>query len=170
VAAITRMSTASSSWPKTGSPAARGGAWLAEPAAAPQSRPDRSCPCWRTRIARTCAGEGALFVAEELGLEELRRNRRAVDLDERTMTARRSGMNGSGHQILADATFTTDQDRRVRVGDTLDDRPDGAHLRAFVKERTVAGGIGLLHNAHGRLLHWKLVRRLHDRRGGRRTR
>src|SRR5437879_9953605 len=53
------------------------------------------------------AGEGALFVTEELGLEESRRNRRAVDLDERTMTARRSGMNGSGHQLLADATFTT---------------------------------------------------------------
>ena len=57
-------------------------------------------------------------------------------------------MHGSSHQVLADAAFTADQDRRICIGDTLDDRPDGAHLRASVDERTVACGIGLLQDAH----------------------
>jgi hypothetical protein len=61
-------------------------------------------------------------------------------------------MYGAGDEILADAALAPDQDRRVRVGDILDDRPDGAHLRASVKERTIDCGIGLLHNAHECLL------------------
>ena len=86
-------------------------------------------------------GEGAPLVPEELGLEQAQRDRSAVDLDERTTTARRGGMDGSGHQILPDTAFTTDQDRRIRIGDILDDGHDGAHLGAAVEERAVVGGL-----------------------------
>src|SRR5207253_2324567 len=85
--------------------------------------------------------ESALLVPEELGLEQTLRDRGAVDLDERTATARRGGMDGSGHQVFADAAFTPDQDRRIRIGDTLDDGPDGAHLGASVEERMGARGL-----------------------------
>jgi len=82
-------------------------------------------------LAPVCAGEGALLMPEELGLEQALRDRGAVNLDEWTTTARRDGMDGSGHQVFADAAFTPDQDRRIRIGDTRDDRPDGAHLGGF---------------------------------------
>ena len=46
------------------------------------------------------AGEGAALEAEELGLEQLRRQRRAIDLDERALAARRRGMDGARDQFL----------------------------------------------------------------------
>src|SRR4029453_10154610 len=39
---------------------------------------------------------------------------------------------------IPDAAFTADQDRRIRIGDIRNERPDGAHLRASIEERTVA--------------------------------
>src|SRR4030095_1965603 len=92
-------------------------------------------------LAPVRAGERALLMAKELGLEQPMRNGRAVDRDERPSAPRRRRMQGAGDDIRADATLGSEQDRRVRVGDTLDDRPDGAHLRASIEEWAVAGGI-----------------------------
>ena len=49
-------------------------------------------------------------------------------------------MDGFGHQVFADAAFTPDQDGGIRIRDTRDDCPDGAHLGASVEERMVARG------------------------------
>src|SRR5207245_9929968 len=43
------------------------------------------------------ASESALLVPEELGLERTLRDRGAVDVDERTATARRGGVRGAAH-------------------------------------------------------------------------
>jgi hypothetical protein len=80
-------------------------------------------------------GEGALLVAEELGLEQAVRNRGAIDLDERPVAASRVRMDGAGDEVFPDAALAPDQDCRVRVRDVLDDRPDGLHLRASVHQR-----------------------------------
>ena len=80
------------------------------------------------------AGEGPLLMPEELGLEQTRRDRSTVDLDERATVTCRSGVDGPGNQVLTYAAFPTDQDCRIRIGDVLDDRPDCPHLRASVEE------------------------------------
>src|SRR5207237_124293 len=79
------------------------------------------------------AGEGALLVAEELGLEQFRRDRGTVDLDERAAPAWRRRMDGAGDEVLAYAAFPAEQDRRIRVGDVLDDLADCPHRRAAVE-------------------------------------
>ena len=86
-------------------------------------------------LAAVRTGEGAFLVAEELGLEQPLRYGRAVDLDERPLAARRRRMDGAGDEILADAALAPEQDRRIRVGDVLDDRPDGPHPWASVQKR-----------------------------------
>src|SRR3989441_941110 len=88
-------------------------------------------------LAPVRPGEGALLVAEELGLEQLRRDRRTVDLDERTVAPGRLRMDGPGNEVLAHAALPADQDHRIRVRDVLDDGQDGPHLRASVQQRRV---------------------------------
>src|SRR5207244_4804373 len=90
-------------------------------------------------LAPVRAGEGALLVAEELGLEQPRRDRRTVDLDEGTVAPGRLRMDGPGDQVLAHAALPPDQHRRVRVGDVLDDRQNGPHLRAAVPKLDSVG-------------------------------
>ena len=58
---------------------------------------------------RRGAGEGAALVPEELALEQVRRQRRAVDLDERPVAPRRSLVNGARDQLLADAALAADE-------------------------------------------------------------
>jgi len=78
------------------------------------------------RLSAVRPGERALFVAEELRLEEPGGNRGAVDLDEGATAASRGGVDGSRDEVLADAAFPTE------------DRP---HRRAAVEERGVLGEI-----------------------------
>src|SRR5262249_25886773 len=73
------------------------------------------------------AREGALLVAEELGLEQPLRDRGAVDLDEGPVAAHRCRMDGACDEVLADAAFPANEDGRVRVGDALDYGADGPH-------------------------------------------
>src|SRR6185369_5726591 len=94
-------------------------------------------------LAAMGAGEGALLVTEELGFEELLRDRRAVDLDERPLTASRRRMDRSGDEVLADPALATDQHRGVGVGDALDDGADGAHPGMTVEERGLGYRYGL---------------------------
>jgi len=42
-------------------------------------------------------------------------------------------MDGPGDEVLSHAAFATDQDRRIGVGDVLDDSHDCPHLRAPVE-------------------------------------
>src|SRR5439155_16128204 len=61
------------------------------------------------------ARERAFLVAEELALEQLGRQRRAVHLHEWPVLARRPLMNRARDQLLADAAFAADEHRHVAV-------------------------------------------------------
>src|SRR5437867_2030926 len=62
------------------------------------------------------ARERALGVAEELRLDEILGQRRAVDLDERPLAAARALVQGVGDQLLAGAALAEDQHVGVGVG------------------------------------------------------
>src|SRR5690606_22703760 len=68
------------------------------------------------------AGKRALHVPEELALEQLVRDRRAVDLDERTLAARAARVDHVRDELLADARFALDQHARARLRDGLEPR------------------------------------------------
>ena len=70
------------------------------------------------------AGEGALLVTEELGLEQVFLKRSRVDLDERAFSARRSVVDRAGDQFLARAGLAANQHGRVAVRNLLHDLED----------------------------------------------
>ena len=65
------------------------------------------------------AGERALLVAEELGLEQVLGNRRAVDRDKRAVGARAERVQRAREQLLAGAALAFEQHRRVGAGRAL---------------------------------------------------
>ena len=66
-------------------------------------------------LARHRAGEGALLVAEELGLEQVVGNRRAVDRHERAVGPRAQRVQRPREQLLARAALPFEQHRRIRA-------------------------------------------------------
>ncbi|MBP1637187.1 MAG: hypothetical protein H6Q10_3761 [Acidobacteria bacterium] len=66
------------------------------------------------------AGEAALHVAEQLGLEERLRQPRAVDGHERPVHARARAVDAERHQLLAGPALARHQHLRVGPGDALD--------------------------------------------------
>ena len=62
------------------------------------------------------AGERALGVAEQRGLDQVRRNGGAVQREIGFGRARALAVQGCGHQFLAAARFALDQDRKRRAG------------------------------------------------------
>ncbi|MNF52882.1 hypothetical protein D3C84_342430 [compost metagenome] len=66
------------------------------------------------------AGEGALDVAEQLALGHRLGQRRAVEVDQRMVGARRGQVDGLGHQLLADPGLAHDQHVEVGAGDHAD--------------------------------------------------
>ena len=83
----------------------------------------------RPRRARFGAGERALLVAEQLGLDQARRERRAVERDERPVGARADAMDRAREQLLAGAALADDQHGRIRGRDAIDHREQLAHQR-----------------------------------------
>ena len=75
--------------------------------------------------------ERPLLVAEELGVDQLGRNRAAVDAMEGTAGAPRRGVNGARDHFLARSGLAEQQDGRIRLGNLLDALHDGvrAHRR-----------------------------------------
>ena len=67
----------------------------------------------RPRRDRLRAGERAALVAEQLGFEQVLRDRRGVDRDERPRRARAVPVQRARDQLLAGARFAGDQHRRV---------------------------------------------------------
>src|SRR5687767_6036329 len=63
------------------------------------------------------AGEGAPGMPEQRGLDQLRRDRRAVEAQIRLRRARREAMQAPRHQLLAAARFAFDQHRVGRCGE-----------------------------------------------------
>jgi hypothetical protein len=80
------------------------------------------------------AREGAPFEAEEFGLEQLRWQRGAVDLDEWLVAPRRCGMDRPGDELLARSALATDEDGDVGVGDALDELVHLAHFLVAPQE------------------------------------
>src|SRR5262249_13624506 len=73
------------------------------------------------------AGERAADVAEELALEERRRERRAVADDERTVVERREVVHRARDELLARAALARDQRRRGVAREALDEREGLEH-------------------------------------------
>ena len=108
------------------------------------------------------------------------RQRRAVDLDEGLVAAHRVPAQAARDQLLAGAGLTADQDGDVRVGDTLDQRPDRGHLLARAEEQRLerrrpgVAGAGrqrgtMLQRSGERRLQLAAVERPRNQRRGRRA-
>jgi hypothetical protein len=70
------------------------------------------------------AGERALLVAEELGLQELAGQRGTVDRDECRMRALARGVDRARDELLTGAALARDENGRVRRRDAADESMD----------------------------------------------
>lgn len=77
--------------------------------------------------ALACAGERAVLVAEQLGLDQRIGQRGAVDGDERAVGARRRLVQRAGEPFLAGARLAEDQQRQVAAADLRDPVEHGSH-------------------------------------------
>src|SRR5262249_36918463 len=68
--------------------------------------------------------EGAALVAEELTFEEAGRDGGAVELDEGTTAPGTERVDQATDQLLARSRLASDEDRRIRRGDALDQAED----------------------------------------------
>src|SRR5262249_18267522 len=81
------------------------------------------------------AREAALFVAEELALEQVLRQRGAVDSDHRPAARHAAGLvNRPGDLLLARARLAFDQHRGRRVREIADQFEDAVHLRILADD------------------------------------
>src|SRR4029077_21287606 len=103
------------------------------PAAGPFDKP---------MMSRLRAGEGALLVAEQLALDQLVRDRAAIDRDKRLFGARRDLMNKFGCHLFADTALPSYQQRAVDIGDPPQQYFDLAH-RIRVAEFARSTGLPL---------------------------
>ena len=87
--------------------------------------------------ARECAAD----MTEELGLEEVLRNRRAVDADERAVRSRARPMDRARDDFLPGAAFTGDEHGRIVLGNA---RHQGQRLAhgAALGDQAALGGTG----------------------------
>src|SRR5438093_436743 len=67
------------------------------------------------------SGEGSALVPEELVLEQVGRQRCAVDRDERVGRPRRKPVHGPGHQLLTGAALTGNENAGPRRRNALDE-------------------------------------------------
>ena len=87
------------------------------------------------------SGEGAGGITEQLALGEVFRQRRAVQGQERRAMASADGVAGAGHQFLAGAGFTLDQQRRIQGRDPLRPSLEGADRRRLAEQGIEALGM-----------------------------
>ncbi len=80
------------------------------------------------------AGERALLVAEQLRLDQVLRDGRAVDLDERPFGPLAVVVDGVGDQLLAGAVLTLDEDVRFARRHALDELEEVLHLLALADD------------------------------------
>jgi len=88
------------------------------------------------------AGEGTLFVAEELAFKECLGKRGAVQRDERLFFARTILVDGACGEFFAGATLAVDQHGGVAGGHTLDELVDVAHARALADHIVLQADLG----------------------------
>ena len=80
------------------------------------------------------AGERSGLVTEELIIEQVFVQGRAIHGHERLALARAVGVNGLGHELLAGAGLALDQDRGAGGGDIAQPVDDLVHLRAVTDD------------------------------------
>jgi hypothetical protein len=85
------------------------------------------------------SGEGPLFMAEKLGLEEVFRNGGTVDRDQRSGVAAALAVNMPGDHFLARAAFAGDQHAGIGPGDLLGDAQDTGHCRILGDHLSLLG-------------------------------
>src|SRR5690606_13766264 len=73
------------------------------------------------------AGEGAALDAEELALEQVLRDRRAIDRDERPRPPRRELVERARRELLAGAALAGEQHRGVGRGELADPHVERLH-------------------------------------------
>ena len=111
-------------------------------------------------LALLGARERPLLEAEQLALEQLRRQRRAVHLHERLVPATRELEDRARDQLLTGAALAAHEHGDVGVGDLLDDLADLAHLRVVAAQEQQ---LGLGARAAAQPLHFLLERALLER-------
>ena len=79
------------------------------------------------------AGEGAALVAEQFGLQQLLRDRRGVDGDERPTRSRAVAVQRARHQFLAGARLAGDHHRRVGLRQAADRAEHLLHRRRLAE-------------------------------------
>ena len=84
---------------------------------------------------RRRARERALLVTEQLAFQELGRQRRAIDLHERPLLARRPLMDGARDELFPDTALAANQHGDVAVRHLLDHLSDGFHVGAVAPEQ-----------------------------------
>ncbi len=88
------------------------------------------------------AGEGAALVAEELGLDQVRRDRAAVDGDDGSAGSRAVRVQELRGELLAGPRLADQHHGRLRRRDTAQLGGDVRHLRRFTDQLAVAGNFG----------------------------
>ena len=83
------------------------------------------------------AGEGALLVAEQLALDQVARDRRHVDGDERAVPALAVVVQGAGDELLAGAGLAGDHHREVGLHQPGERPVDLLHGRRAADQRDV---------------------------------
>src|SRR4051794_9695875 len=83
-----------------------------------------------------CVRECALLVAEDFGLDQRRRDRAAIEGDERLRAPARQRVDGVGDDFFARSRLTDDKDVRVGVRDHLDLFEELLHPRRFADQMT----------------------------------
>ena len=94
------------------------------------------CAVWNTPFdVGDGAGERALDVAEELGLEQRLGQRAAVDRHERPIRSVAVLMDGARDELLARAALADDEHRRIGRGGVRDLLVDAGHRRRAPEQR-----------------------------------
>ena len=85
---------------------------------------------WTIRpvLARERAREGAFLVAEQLAVDDVGRDRLAVEREQRPLGAQAGGMDRAGEGFLAGARLADDEDRQAVASGLGGDRQRGAEF------------------------------------------
>jgi hypothetical protein len=100
------------------------------------------------------AGERAALVAEQLGLQQMMRNRAAVDRDERPLAAHRALVDRERGQLLAGARLAGDEHARVRLRDLANRAEQLLHRLAvadhpvLADRRRIRGAVDAIERGH----------------------
>src|SRR4051794_16033947 len=92
-----------------------------------QEQCSATSPLEITTVGARSTGERAFFVAEQLGFDQVGRNRAAIDGDKRLLRALTHLVNGAGNEFFAGSALADDEDGGIRGGHFLDHLVERLH-------------------------------------------